>query len=46
MEEILRQAQLILRATWKHRRLGMLAAWIIGAIAAGVILRIPNQFEA
>ena len=46
MEEILRQAQLILRATWKHRRLGMLSAWIIGAIAAGVILRIPNQFEA
>lgn len=46
MEEILRQAITILRATWKHRRLGMLAAWIIGAVAAGVILRIPNQFEA
>ncbi len=46
MEEILRQAQSILRATWKHRRLGMLVAWIVGAVAAGVILHIPNQFEA
>ena len=46
MEEILRQAISILRATWKHRHLGMVVAWIVGAVAAGVILRIPNQFEA
>lgn len=46
MEEILRQATTVLRATWKHRHLGMVSAWIVGAIAAGVILRIPNQFEA
>ena len=46
MEEILRQAQVILRASWQRRRIGMLAAWIIGAIAAGVILRIPDKFEA
>lgn len=46
MEEILRQAFTILRATWKHRHLGMVVAWVVGAIAAGVILRIPNQFEA
>jgi len=46
MEEILRQALTILRATWKHRHLGMLAAWLVGAIAAGVILRIPDRYEA
>lgn len=46
MEEILQQVRTILRASWKHRHLGMLLAWIIGAIAAGVILRIPNQYEA
>src|SRR5574343_12167 len=46
MEEILRQAFTILRATWKHRHLGMIVAWVVGAIAAGVILRIPNQYEA
>ena len=46
MEEILRQGLVILRATWKHRRLGMLVAWVVGAIAAGVILRIPEKYEA
>lgn len=46
MEDILRQALVILRATWKHRRLGMLVAWIVGAVAAGVILRIPDRYEA
>lgn len=46
MEEIVRQALTTLRATWKHRHLGMIVAWIVGAVAAGVILRIPNQYEA
>ena len=46
MEEILQQARTLLRAAWKHRRLGMLFAWLIGAIAAGVILRIPDKYEA
>ena len=46
MEDILRQATAILRATWKYRRLGMLSAWLIGAIAAGIILRIPDKYEA
>lgn len=46
MEDILRQALGALRAAWKYRRLGMLAAWIIGAIAAGIILRIPDKYEA
>ncbi len=46
MEEILRQATTVLRATWKHRRLGMFSAWLIGAIAAGIILSIPDKYEA
>ena len=46
MEDILRQALVILRATWRYRRLGMLIAWVVGAIAAGVILRIPDRYEA
>ena len=46
MEDILRQALVILRATWKHRRLGMFVAWVVGAIAAGVILRMPDRYEA
>jgi polysaccharide chain length determinant protein (PEP-CTERM system associated) len=46
MEELVRQALTILRATWRYRRLGMLAAWIVGAILAGVILRMPDRYEA
>lgn len=46
MEDILRQGLVALRATWKYRQLGMLAAWIIGAVVAGVILRIPDKYEA
>lgn len=46
MEEILRQALAVLRATWQHRRLGMFVAWTVGAIAAGLILRIPDKYEA
>ena len=37
MEDILRQALVALRATWKYRRLGMMAAWIIGMVALIVI---------
>ena len=46
MEEILRQATTILRSAWKYRRLGMLSGWLVGAIAAGIILRIPDRYEA
>ena len=46
MEDILRQVLVALRAMWKYRRLGMLSAWLIGAIAAGIILRIPDKYEA
>lgn len=46
MDELLRQAQTILRAMWKHRRLGVLVAWLAGAIGAGVVLSVPDKYEA
>ena len=46
MEDILRQATSILRATWKYRRIGLVCAWLIGIIAAGIILSIPDKYEA
>lgn len=46
MEEILRQVLTILRSTWKFRHLGMLVAWVVGAVVAGIILRIPDRYEA
>ncbi len=46
MDEILQQARYHIRATWKYRHVGMIAAWLIGAIAAGAILRLPDKYEA
>ena len=46
MEDILRQATAVLRATWKYRRIGLICAWLIGIIAAGIILSIPDKYEA
>ena len=46
MKEIFQQINTVLRSAWKFRRLGMLCAWLIGAVAAGVILRVPDKYEA
>jgi polysaccharide chain length determinant protein (PEP-CTERM system associated) len=46
MDEILQQARSLIRPTWKYRHVGMITAWLIGAIAAGVILRLPDKYEA
>ena len=46
MDEILQQARFLIRSTWKYRRVGMITAWLIGAIAAGIILRLPDKYEA
>lgn len=46
MDELLRHAKLLLRGMWLYRRLGVLAAWMVGVIAALVILMIPDKYEA
>lgn len=46
MDEMLRHAKLLLRGMWLYRRLGVLAAWTVGVIAALVILLIPDKYEA
>lgn len=46
MDEIVRQATIVLRGMWKHRWLGLLTAWIIGAIGVVTVLRIPDKYEA
>ena len=46
MDELLRHAKLLLRGMWLYRRLGVLAAWTVGVIAALVILLIPDKYEA
>jgi polysaccharide chain length determinant protein (PEP-CTERM system associated) len=46
MSEVLRQATIILRGTWKYRWLGLLVASAVGAIGIVTIMFIPDKYEA
>jgi polysaccharide chain length determinant protein (PEP-CTERM system associated) len=46
MEDLLRNAQLVLRGMWLYRWLGIAIAWIVGVIAVVVIFAIPDKYEA
>lgn len=46
MDELLRHARLLFRGMWLYRRIGVLAAWGIGLVAAVVIFMIPDKYEA
>lgn len=46
MDEIIRQATTILRGMWKHRWLGLVVAWGVGALGAVTVFRIPDKYEA
>lgn len=46
MDEILCQATAVLRGMWKHRWLGLVVAWVVGAITVVVVFRIPDKYEA
>jgi polysaccharide chain length determinant protein (PEP-CTERM system associated) len=46
MSEVLRQATIILRGTWKYRWLGLLIASAVGALGIVTIKLIPDKYEA
>ncbi|HMV20924.1 MAG TPA: Wzz/FepE/Etk N-terminal domain-containing protein [Rhodocyclaceae bacterium] len=46
MEDVLRQLQALVKATWRHRWVGLAVAWVVGLIGAGVLLRVPDKYEA
>lgn len=46
MDEIVRQALEILRGVWHRRWLGIAAAWLVGIVAAVVLFKIPDRYEA
>lgn len=46
MDDLIRQALTILRGTWQQRWIGLAVAWIVAAVAAVVILRMPDKYEA
>jgi polysaccharide chain length determinant protein (PEP-CTERM system associated) len=46
MKELLNHITATLHGMWHKRWYGVLAAWIIGALAAVVVARIPDKYEA
>lgn len=46
MDDLIRQALTILRSMWKYRWLGLAIAWLVAAIGATIVLRVPDKYEA
>ena len=46
MSEALRQAIIILRGMWKYRWIGLLIAWVVGALGMVTIKFLPDKYEA
>ena len=46
MEELLRQARLVMRGMWLHHWLGLLLAWGIGLAAGITVFVMPDKYEA
>src|SRR5947209_16717050 len=46
MDELLQQLISRLRGMWHRRWIGLAVAWIIGLVAVGIALRIPERYEA
>jgi polysaccharide chain length determinant protein (PEP-CTERM system associated) len=45
-DQIIAQVRSILQAMWARRSIGVAAAWLVGAVAAVVIMRMPDEYEA
>lgn len=46
MDELLSQITTTARGMWIYRRLAMLTIWVVGAIGAGVVLTMPDYYQA
>lgn len=46
MEDALRKLWVNVDATWRHRWLAALVAWLVGLVGAGVVLKLPDKYEA
>jgi polysaccharide chain length determinant protein (PEP-CTERM system associated) len=46
MDELISQFFTISRGMWKHRWLGLLAAWIVAVVGTVVVLVVPDKYEA
>ena len=46
MDELTRQSVIVLRGVWQRRWVGLAVAWLVGIVAAVVVWKIPDQYEA
>lgn len=46
MDELIGQILTFAKGAWKHRWLGVIVAWFVGLIGAGIVLRVPDKYEA
>ncbi len=46
MDELISQFFTISRGMWKHRWLGLLAAWVVAIVGVIVVLSVPDKYEA
>jgi polysaccharide chain length determinant protein (PEP-CTERM system associated) len=46
MDQLFAQIISYLHGIWRRRWVGVIVAWVVGLIAAAVILRMPDQYEA
>lgn len=46
MEELFSQVGTLLRGIWHRRWMGVVVAWILGALAAVALINLPDRYEA
>lgn len=46
MHDLILQIATYLRAIWRHRWLGLGAAWLVAVIGAVVVMKMPDKYEA
>ena len=46
MDDFLRQLSGYLRGAWGYRWVGLIAAWVVGLAGMGVVLVLPDQYQA
>lgn len=46
MDELISQMSITAKGMWKYRWLGMLVAWLVTGLGVGVVLLVPDKYEA
>jgi polysaccharide chain length determinant protein (PEP-CTERM system associated) len=46
MDEIISQLLTYAKGAWKYRWIGVVTAWLLSILGAGIVLRVPDRYEA